>query len=402
MKSLAIYYKLRAKEKMLGKKQENSNVAQEGSKQKMKDGKDDKNAQNSQDELHVNIWKVNEGHINLKSCFYLDIGLKVSFSYDSVKLYLPFAIAKDNPIDLCQTIMEDRKLLCAIFNDEMLPNPKKNTCFCEVTSQANKTTDSCGKTNHFFLYQVDSNNIEVEFDGQETQSGTWITITMNGNPENESSLENYKDEQLYIRIRLKVAHNDQFRISESLSNDLIQAAFSRTDLFDLRINELREIDGKVLERMKTDDYSKMSFHKVHVFYITDTRETVLNSSSLKEDSRLLEKGLWLKYEPANSLYDTHYVAHHWKKNSDKDKDVDSFSVFFSTQYPKISIGRLAVYIFVIIFLGWSGSMLSFGKDELGYVLMAKTTIVAILFVVILLFLVKENIGFRMAKIYRKR
>lgn len=158
-----------------------------------------------------------------------------------------------------------------------------------------------------------------------------------------------------------MSDNHQFRITESISNDLIQAAFSRTDLFNLRINELREIDGKVLERMKTDRFSIMSFKKVHVFYITDTRESVVNGSSLKVDTRLLEKDHWKKYEPANSLHDTHYVAHHWKRRrkDDNNENIRCFSIFFSTQYPRLSGWRFLAYFSVVILLGWTGSMLSF-------------------------------------------
>lgn len=70
-------------------------------------------------------------------------------------------------------------------------------------------------------------------------------------------------------------------ITEHVSNDLLQAAFSQTDLFDLRFNEKREIDGKILEKMKSDGFKPLNFDKVHVFYIADTREDVENESSLK-------------------------------------------------------------------------------------------------------------------------
>lgn len=102
-------------------------------------------------------------------------------------------------------------------------------------------------------------------------------------------------------------------ITEHVSNDLLQAAFSQTDLFDLRFNEKREIDGKILEKMKSDGFKPLNFDKVHVFYIADTREDVENESSLKIDSRLLEKLHWESYEPENKLRNTHYVAHHWRK-----------------------------------------------------------------------------------------
>lgn len=403
MKSLAVYYKKRSIAN------EGQDRSEQGENQTPKStdntaDKEQKTEPGSKDELHVNIWKVNEGRICLNSCFYLDIGLKVSFTYESVRLYLPFAVVKQAQIDLCKTVMENRKLLCAIFNDEMLPTPQANPCFCKATCQTEGAGNGSDGKNCFYLYQVDDNNITIEGDGQEGQEGTWVTVTMNGNPTNEENLDNYENQQLYVRIRLKVADNNQFRISESISNDLLQAAFSRTDLFDIRINEIREIDGKVLERMKTDGFSIMAFNKVHVFYITDTRESVINGSSLKVDSRLLEKGHWEKYEPSNSLHNVHYVAHHWKRRRKEDDkgDIRSFSVFFSTQYPHLSKWRLLAYTSFVILLGWMGSMLTLDLNSIPHDGHYKAIITIFLFVVIIIFLVRENIGVQMLKIFRKR
>ena len=402
MKSLAVYYKMREENGQDAAGQDN---AQEEVLPEVKEDKEHGTGQDSKDELHVNIWKVNEGHLCLKSCFYLDIGLKMSFRYQSVRLYLPFAVAKPCQMDLCKTVMENRKLLCAIFNDEMLPTPQTNPCFCKVTHQTGGTGSGQDESGQFFLYQVDDDsNIDIQDDGHGGEKGTWVTVTMKGNPTNDDNLDKYQNDQLYIRIRLKIADNNQFRITESISNDLIQAAFSRVDLFDLRINELREIDGKVLEKMKSDGFSIMSFNKVHVFYITDTRETVVNGSSLKVDSRLLEKGHWEKYEPANSLHDTHYVAHHWKRRRKEDvnENISSFSVFFSSQYPRLSRWRLMAYISFVILLGWMGSMLSFDMNAVPHECPIKVAIILCCIAVVVGFLIKENIGIRMLKIFRKR
>lgn len=403
MKSLAVYYKKRTIAN------EGQDLSLQGDNQTINspDNQADKEqitGMGSKDELHVNIWKVSEGRICLNPCFYLDIGLKVSFTCESFRLYLPFAVARQTQLDLCKTVMENRKLLCAIFNDEMLPTPQVNPCFCKATRQTDGTDDGTSSENSFYLYQIDDNNITIENDVHEGQKGTWVTVTINGNPTNEENIDNYVDQQLYVRIRLKVANNDQFRISESISNDLLQAAFSRTDLFDIRINEIREIDGKVLERMKTDGFSIMSFNKVHVFYITDTRESVVNGSSLKVDSRLLEKGHWEKYEPLNSLHNVHYVAHHWKrrKKDDEKDNIRSFSVFFSTQYPHLSKWRLLAYTSFVILLGWMGSMLSLDLNFIPYDGLSKAIITIFLIFVIVIFLVRENIGVKMLKIFRKR
>ena len=98
-----------------------------------------------------------------------------------------------------------------------------------------------------------------------------------------------------------------------------------------------------------------------MYSTSQTPESVVNGSSLKVDTRLLEKDHWKKYEPANSLHDTHYVAHHWKRRrkDDNNENIRCFSIFFSTQYPRLSGWRFLAYFSVVILLGWTGSMLSF-------------------------------------------
>ena len=206
-------------------------------------------------------------------------------------------------------------------------------------------------------------------------------------------------------MRLFVENNSKFVITEHVSNDLLQAAFSQTDLFDLRFNEKREIDGKVLEKMKTEKFEPMQFNKIHVFYIADTRENVENGSSLKIDSRLLEKEHWLNYEPENKLHNTNYVAHHWRKK--ESKSFSDASVFFITKYPNIDIWRLMSYFSVIIILGWMGSMLSFTINDIKFDVnnwstWIRPTLVGLLILFIVGLVIKNNFGIKSIQIFRKR
>lgn len=348
-------------------------------------------------ELHVNIWKVNDGKLKLHPVFYVDLGVKVSFKCEQLRLFVPFVTKKEKWVDLCKNVMDHRDLMCAIFNDDMKGTPQNNTCFYKVESQTNKRA--------FYLYQLASDNIKFEiFNDENNQKGTYITLTIKGNPANEDALGQFTDEQVYLRFRLFVENNEELAITEHVSNDLLQAAFSQTDLFDLRFNEKREIDGKILEKMKSDGFKPLNFDKVHVFYIADTREDVENESSLKIDSRLLEKLHWESYEPENKLRNTHYVAHHWRKRrKNEEPPFAEASVFFSTKYPNIDLWRLASYFSVVILLGWVGSMLSFHFSELpSWQSSTKLVLICSLVIFVIALIVKVNIGIILAKIFRKR
>lgn len=359
--------------------------------------KDEKNTQ-CKNELHLNIWKVYRGKISLKPVYYLDFGLKVKFEMNKICIYVPFEIEHDDKVDKGKLIMDNRSLLGAIFNDDMLPEPCLNPCFCKVSY------NNCeqGDKGPFYLYQLGDNNIKFESFKSENGVGTYIKISIDGCP--EKNISEFVDEKVYIRFRVMVKDEKQFVITEHISNDLIQAAFSMTDLFDLRFNETREIDGKILEKMRTDEYLQMVFGKIHVFYIADTREDVINGSSIKIDSRLLEENHWCNYEPDNSLKHTHYIAHHWKKAEKEKQPIRNASIFFSTKYPKIDKWRLFAYFGVIVFLGWLGSMLSFAPMQLPHNLWdtIKGTVVLILVLWVIFFVIKVNYEYSSFKFLRKR
>ena len=181
-------------------------------------------------------------------------------------------------------------------------------------------------------------------------------------------------EKVYIRFRIEPLNTTDIVKSEHISNDFLQAAFSRIDMYDLRINEIRNISTDVMDKIKGDNFVPFKFDKVHLFYMADTKENVENGSSLKQDSRLLEKDLWATYLPEN-CYKRNYIAHHWKKRVKKEEmwitdgtkietkqlfiPFDDYRIFFTTVYPNVQLVRLFVYLCIVVLLGWCGSMLSF-------------------------------------------
>lgn len=172
--------------------------------------------------------------------------------------------------------------------------------------------------------------------------------------------------QYYVRFRVFVEDINEIVRTEILSNDLLQAAFSRMDLFDIRLNEQREIPSKVDEKMKKKHFGLCTFNKLHFFYIVDTHETIDNGVDVRKDSRLLENEQWKEYEPQSNIKGLNYVAHHWKKipTTESNGEFRHFNLFFSTIYPKLSSVRLLAYFSIIVLLGWLGSMLTFSVKDL--------------------------------------
>ncbi len=362
MKSFILSYKLRSNEGDLVK---DSNYLDSKSCEESKS--EDENV-NEVCEAHVNIWKVYVGTIRSRISFFYDFGLKISQKVGKIRLFIPFEIEENGKdFDLVRLLKNDNKLLCTVFNMDLKSDTSPKNAFSKVTS----TEDDEEK---FCLYQLGSNNfrvetIEIADRCRSKIIGSMLTITLGNKPEDNVCNSNT---HLYIRFRLQAKKVKDAVISDHISNDFLQDAFSEIDMIDFRMNEHRSVHMEAIDKMKEEGYDYFKFYKAHLFFMVETKEIVQNGSSLKSDSRLLEKELWRDYIPKGAKK-SYYIAHHWKKeesandNKDKCKSFMRFRFFFTSQYPKINWMRLIVYLSVVILLSWVGSMLCFDLNQGSYI-----------------------------------
>lgn len=353
-------------------------------------------------ELHINIWKVETGRLFLKPTIYVDFGIMFPKSYKTLCLFLPFDL-EGNPQDLSDVLRSNDQTLGAVFNADIQVTSRVNDNYCTVSF--------INDDRSFYLYKLGETNFTTE-SFTDSPKGTFIKITINSEPEDGTC------KQVYVRFRVKLKEKSQYVKSEHITNDLLQAAFSMTDLYDVRVNETRVLDSKVKETMKLAQLDMCRFDKVHMFYMVDTRESVHNGSSLKQDTRILETEQWDTYQPETSLHNTTFVAYHWKRrrklkddNPDEydEKPISSFSVFFSSIYPRLYWGRLLAYIVVAVLLSWLGSMLTFSvsnvvPDSWAVYLKnwIKPAIAFVLLAFVFLYLLFTKVGMTKSEVFRKR
>lgn len=363
MKSFILSYKLRSNE---GDSVKDSNYTDSKSCEESKS--EDVN-DNEVCEAHVNIWKVYVGTIRTRIRFFYDFGLKVSQKVGKIRLFIPFEIEENGKdFDLVRLLKNDNKLLCTVFNMDLKSDTSPKNTFSRVTSTEKDEEKFC-------LYQLGSNNFSVETvkiaDRCRSKIiGSLLTITLRNKPDENVCNSNT---HLYIRFRLQAKNVKDAVISDHISNDFLQDAFSEIDMIDFRMNEHRSVHMEANDKMKEEGYDYFKFNKVHLFFMVETKEIVQNGSSLKSDSRLLEKELWRDYIPKGAKK-SYYIAHHWKKDIPKNCDNKTeckgfmeYCFFFTSQYPKINWMRLIVYLSVVILLSWVGSMLCFDSNQGSYI-----------------------------------
>ena len=161
---------------------------------------------------------------------------------------------------------------------------------------------------------------------------------------------------MYIRFRLSLSKQDALefiRSEENLSNDVIQAVFSKVELYDIRINDRRETDSKVLQDIEDNKHSTLlKFNKVHFFFMTDIHDKVSNGNFERMDSRILEADKWNSY--IENFTTNTEIAYHWKKKADK--DFESFEVFYKDICNNRNYWKILWYFFIVINLGAIGSL----------------------------------------------
>lgn len=289
-------------------------------------------------ELHINIWKIHAGFLNLKSNFVIDFGIKAPFSLNQIKIFLPFQLDRKNPWeDLGELVCNNNDLLCAIFNDDLCSCKESNNCYYSINSLSSADSQA------FKFYVLGASNVRIE--ESEHPLGTWMTLSVVKDKTDDTG-------SYYVRFRVMLRKYSQLAISRAISNDLIQAAFSKLDLYDIRINENRTLDKKVKEIIQAEGYGLKKFGKIHTFYIASTKVSIDNCSVPKTDSRIIEPRVWDTYEPLNTRTKV-FLAHHWEET-----DTARMNLFFTAKYPRIQGVTLCAYFCVIILMGCIGSWLA--------------------------------------------
>ena len=292
-------------------------------------------------ELHLNMWKLPDNSSGQFSRF-LDLGLMIDSAIDISKicLFLPSKLTIESIEDLGHLMVENHRLLSAIFNENY-----------RITSEASSNCHPISNSKdllQFYLYVTERTDYRIlpNFFG-----GSIIEITM---PKAKG--------KTYIRFRITDKSTlEQFSSIEKPPNSIFQSAFSKMETLDIRINEIRDLPTKLVEKIQNE--GQFQLKKVHFFLMCSSREDYLFSHKPFIRCRKLENELWNTY-----TYDKYkgskeaILAYHWKeKPSDDTGHVESFAAMVKTKYEHNNVKTIFLYLLVLavlsIFFNISSSFL---------------------------------------------
>lgn len=300
----------------------------------------------------------------------IDFGVVCPLSTKTLIFLFPFEVKYEDFQDLVKCLSLDTDLLCTVFNDDLKSSSEPSKSYHTIDGLSDNSDI------HYLMYELSKENIrDLSYDSQSNL--TQLTISINSIFDDEQ----HSKYSLFLRFRIKLHNFDAFAKKKDVSNDWLQSAFSSTYMFDVRLNDVRELSKKRKELVEHQGFQLPEFRKIHFFYMTDSEEIVENGSSIKVDKRLLENDRWHSYLGDNLEFTTENIAHHWKKKAESKlslkeaaegenstnmkivlnkKTVKNFSIFFKTEFSDIRRARVLGYLALIIILGIiSSSVVSF-------------------------------------------
>ena len=246
-----------------------------------------------QSEVQINIWKLTVS--NAKS-YHIDFGLQFNPYIKEIYVFVPFVTDSAHFKDLGGIVSKDSDLISRLFNSDTTSNHTAQSSFTPVTKDggtefeictldvANKTTFEPIRTDTD-IYTLIHINVpqKIETEKQVTEKSKTIGA--------EKPKSDY-----YVRFRIIVDDNTVLSKTENVANDIVQSAFSKLELFDIRLNDARYIPSNITQIIYNDKQcDAFYFNKVHYFYMVDVRESIQTTSPACHDSRFLDYNDWKNY-----------------------------------------------------------------------------------------------------------
>lgn len=323
-------------------------------------------------DLHLNNWilplnfpRVYQSKLFLKAFFsghfknafndfsknnfkrFFDIGLKIKLidcsKLKSINIAFPSSVVLGDIAKLPSEIHSSPTTLNAIFNSRIQIISEQHVSYTEFTD--------LNSNDEYFWPKKRIWKIEK----CEEDKGTYIKIDI---PPIKHILQNSRDHKpsknryLYLRFRLLNNITNNFYEIEKPKDSLLKSAFSLTEIFDLRINEFRNVRDEVFNVISDQRGDLSSFNKCHCLIIRNSKDSLLFSSEIIAGARLLE-GYWNKYLATRyHKYRNTFIAYHWKTKSKEAQTVPLSSCHLLTKfsYKKNNSITILTYLFVLFLI----------------------------------------------------
>lgn len=175
----------------------------------------------------------------------------------------------------------------------------------------------------FSIYKTSNNDISFKsFNG-----GTIVSIKV---------LK--QERKSYYRFRITGKFIQLISTISKPTNAILESAFSEIEMIDFRVNEIRDLDQDLLERIRGEILLRIKKH--HFFFICSNEEEVIGNHQPFLSCRNLENYKWNDYVDLRKIDESGYLAYHWNE-----VDKESVSTLIKTKYEKNNWKTIAKFLF---------------------------------------------------------
>ncbi|MBR4918797.1 MAG: hypothetical protein IKZ52_06250 [Bacteroidales bacterium] len=298
-------------------------------------------------DLHVNYIKGkstnNDGYKRI-----LDFGLKIiddARKVDSIYFYFPFTITENNISDLGEKC-SNHEFLSILFNDNYTVSNDSNNNYCKVEPVSSEKET-------FYFYKLGKENYNIR---TISNNHTLLQIQIKSLPrQNGVEAKDKEKLSIYFRFRLRdLPINSIFHL-ENMSNNFLQSAFSKVEMLDFSINEIRKMNAKVQEELSADNRIALRFKKIHFHFIGSSDDEHIDGSTHYRDCALLDAERWGNYLSDIDIKKHQCIAYHWCVKSEDEKTIPGYNIFFRSTFKDLSWKTLIKYILIMVAFGVAGS-----------------------------------------------
>ena len=284
-------------------------------------------------DVHFNLWtNVNP--------YTLDIGIKLKYfsKLDSICIYFPFGLNKDNISDLGGTITKTKEMLNAVFNESYTK---------EEAEEPKQISIKENQKSLFYVYKLD---VENDIDIIKKYEGSILAIKL----KDKKSLQN--GTEYYFRIRI-----DDEKLSELVEkrkniSNIFSALLVENDFIDFRLNDWRSLHNEsLIEHVRDNKAKNYGMKKVNFFVMTNGDTEI--KSNTKKSERKLETGAWEEYLDKLKK-DSVILAHQWQKLPEENMtNFNSFNAYLRFKKQWFNVQTVAWYLLIIISINVLSSLI---------------------------------------------
>ena len=284
-------------------------------------------------QLDINIWKFNK---KLPNNIFLDFGLKLigCDNVDRVYIYIPLSFTKNNIVDLGAKL-ENLDILQGIFNANYTITKRPENLNNLLVQENGKVLFAIYKYNN-----LDSFLVTSEY------GGTVLSFPVKAHKQTPNR---------YYRFRIKLTSFEPFIESHHPKNSFFESAFIETEFLDFRLNEIRNQNKDLLERISSEQRFKIE--DINFFVMISIKDEVVMDGFNLTYQRQLETGpFWTPYLELNYENMSVYKCNNIKKEDNG--SIKDFNCFGKINHRKSNLKTILLYLFVLLLITLIFSIIS--------------------------------------------